>query len=58
MFVLVDGAGIIRARYRTATPALEMLQRDIELLATEAYNSQGVLRYAYEAAHLFLCYPQ
>jgi hypothetical protein len=53
----VDSAGLIRAQYRTATPALATLQRDIELVASEAHNSQGALRYAYEAAHLFLCSP-
>jgi len=58
LFVLVDGAGIIRARYRTATPALATLQRDIDLLMREAQHSRGALKYAYEAAHLFLCYPQ
>jgi len=31
--------------------------RDIALLTDEAKNSQGAARYAYEAAHLFLCYP-
>jgi len=57
-FVLVDGAGIIRAKYRTATPDLAILQRDIELVAKEAIQSTGVARLAYEAAHLFVCYPK
>jgi protein SCO1 len=57
-FVLVDGAGIVRARYRTATPDLDVIQRDIELISQEAHNSRGAMRLAYEAAHLFLCYPQ
>ncbi len=57
VFVLVDGAGIIRARYRTAVPSLEILQRDIDLILTEARQSEGAMRLAYEAAHLFLCYP-
>ncbi|MCB0085591.1 MAG: SCO family protein, partial [Caldilineaceae bacterium] len=56
-FVLVDGAGIIRAKYRTATPDLAIIQRDIELVAKEAEESTGATRLAYEAAHLFLCYP-
>lgn len=57
MFVLVDGWGIIRAYYKTATPTTDRLTRDIRLIAQEARNSTGATRYAYEAAHLFLCYP-
>lgn len=57
-FVLVDGAGIMRAKYRTATPDLEIIQRDIELIAKEAAESTGATKLAYEAAHLFLCYPK
>ncbi|MCC9077716.1 SCO family protein [Litorilinea aerophila] len=57
-FVLVDGWGIIRARYRTATPDVERLRRDIGLVVREVENSRGIQRYAYEAAHLFLCYPK
>lgn len=57
MFVLVDGTGIVRARYRTATPELAIIERDLGLIATEARNSTGAARFAYEAAHLFLCYP-
>ena len=57
VFVLVDGWGIQRAIYRTATPPLDIILRDINLLVQEAEHSQGATRYAYEAAHLFLCYP-
>jgi protein SCO1/2 len=57
-FILVDGAGLVRARYRTAVPSLATIERDLELIAKEAQNSRGALRLAYEAAHLFLCYPQ
>lgn len=57
-FVLVDGAGIVRAKYRTSTPDLTIVQRDIELVATEAIESSGATKLAYEAAHLFLCYPK
>ncbi|MCE7989118.1 MAG: SCO family protein [Caldilinea sp. CFX5] len=57
-FVLVDGAGIVRAKYRTATPDLAILQRDIELVAKEAAASTGAGRLVYEAAHLFVCYPK
>ena len=58
VFVLVDGWGIQRAVYRTPTPDVETLQRDLRLVVQEARNSTGVNRYAYEAAHLFLCYPK
>jgi protein SCO1/2 len=58
MFVLVDGWGIMRAEYRTATPDVDRLVRHLDLLFEEARNSEGAARYAYEAAHLFLCYPR
>jgi len=57
MFVLVDGNGIIRTRYRTATPDPETVARDLGLVTREVANSSGPQRLAYEAAHLFLCYP-
>jgi len=57
-FVLVDGDGIIRAEYRTATPSIDSVLRDIRLVAEEARNSTGTRRLAYEAAHLFVCYPR
>lgn len=56
--ILVDGLGIMRAEYRTATPAADRILRDIRLVTEEAINSSGTTRYAYEAAHLFLCYPR
>jgi protein SCO1/2 len=60
-WVLVDGNGIIRARYKTGAQnaALdpEIVTRDLGLLTTEIANSTGPGRLAYEAAHLFLCYP-
>lgn len=58
VFVLVDGWNIIRAVYRTASPDVATIKRDLRLVAEEALKSTGVNRYAYEAAHLFLCYPQ
>ncbi len=58
MFVLVDGNGIVRARYRTAAPEIATISKHLELMATEVRNSQGAGRLAYEAAHLFLCYAQ
>jgi protein SCO1 len=57
VFVLVDGWGIKRAVYRTAMPDPETVARDFVLLAREVENSEGINRFAYEAAHLFLCYP-
>ncbi len=57
-FVLVDGLGIIRAKYRTSALDLTIIQRDLELVTAEARNSKGAAKFAYEAAHLFLCYPK
>lgn len=57
-FVLVDGWGIMRAIYRTAAPDPLAIARDLRLLQQEARHSQGVGRLAYEAAHLFMCYPR
>jgi protein SCO1/2 len=56
-YVLVDGLGMIRAYYFTAQPNAEILLRDINFLLAEATNSTGSKKLAYEAAHLFLCYP-
>ncbi len=56
-FVLVDGWGVIRAKYRMAQPDSAMLARDVGLIVQEIRNSTGVNKIAYEAAHLFLCYP-
>ena len=55
--MLVDGLGILRAEYRGRLPSTSAILRDIDLLTQEARNSTGLTRYAYEAAHLFLCYP-
>ena len=57
-YVLVDQSGMIRARYFTAVPDPTVLQRDINLLLQEAKNLTGSKKVAYEAAHLFLCYPR
>lgn len=56
VFALVDGWGIVRALYRTATPDVDAIQRDLQLVMDEARNSTGVNRYAYEAVHLFVCH--
>lgn len=55
--MVVDGVGILRAEYRRGIPSVSIALRDIDLLLTEARNSTGITKYAYEAAHLFLCYP-
>ncbi len=57
-FALVDGVGILRAEYRTAAPEVDRILRDMSLIVKEAQNAKGATRYAYEAAHLFLCYPR
>lgn len=57
-FVLVDGNGIIRTKYRTATPDPALFERDLGLVVAEVANSSGASKLAYDAAHLFLCYPE
>lgn len=58
-FVLVDGWGVIRGEYQYATLAsdADRIIRHIGVLEEEIRNSHGVASFAYEAAHLFLCYP-
>lgn len=58
-FVLVDGWGVVRGDYRYQTLASDpdRIVRHIGLLGEELRNSHGVASVAYEAAHLFLCYP-
>lgn len=58
VFALVDGWGILRAVYRTPSPDPDILARDVRLIVQETRNSEGINRYAYEAAHLFSCYPR
>lgn len=57
VFVLVDTTGIIRNEYRTGAPDVDIVLRDIGLIAKEVREAKGANRVAYEAAHLFLCYP-
>lgn len=57
-YVLVDQLGIIRAYYGGAALDVDRLLRDIDYVVTEARNSRGTAKIAYEAAHLFLCYPR
>lgn len=56
-YVVVDGWGVVRAEYLTPKLDLSRVMRDLDLLASEARHSTGVARLAYEAAHLFRCYP-
>lgn len=56
-FVIVDERGLIRAEYHDLTLDVDRVIRDIRLVLREA-ASQGATRLAYEAAHLFLCYPR
>jgi protein SCO1/2 len=55
---LVDGLGIVRAHYQYTLPDLTTLERDLALVAAEVQSAEGALRFAYEAAHLFACYPR
>lgn len=58
-FVLVDGNRLIRGDYRYQTLAADddKFVRHAAILAEEIRNSEGAAALAYEAAHLFLCYP-
>jgi protein SCO1/2 len=58
-FVLVDGRGVVRGQYRYATLSedADKLVRHIGLLGEELRNAGGVTSVAYEAAHVFMCYP-
>ncbi|HRW39589.1 MAG: SCO family protein [Acidimicrobiales bacterium] len=57
-FVLVDGAGVVRAelRYQTESPDADRLVRRLGVLGDELRLAHGPAAAAYEAAHLFLCY--
>lgn len=57
-YVLVDGWGVVRAEYRYSTEVshADRILRHLGVLAEEVRNSKGTTKYAYEAAHLFLCY--
>ena len=57
-FFLVDGNGVMRAEYLTDSPDIDIILRDMGLLAAEVDHSEGIYRFAYEAAHLFSCYPR
>lgn len=56
-YFLVDGWGVVRATYTTPALDVDLVLRDLNLIATEVQNSTGAATLAYEAAHLFRCYP-
>lgn len=58
MMALVDGNGILRARYKNDLPDINTIERDLNLIVEEVRNSEGAGSLVYEAAHLFLCYPK
>ena len=57
--VLVDGWGVIRGEYKYQTILSDAYKivRHLGILGEEIRNSSGAASLAYEAAHLFLCYP-
>lgn len=57
--VLVDGWGVVRGeyRYQTLTSDVDRIVHHLDILGEEIRNSHGAASLAYEAAHLFLCYP-
>ncbi|GIV68896.1 SCO family protein [Caldilinea sp.] len=57
MLAIVDGNGILRARYKRGLEDVAIAERDLMLMLEEARNSSGAAGLVYEAAHLFLCYP-
>lgn len=54
--VLLDANGLLRAIYEGEQLNPERVLRDLALLQEES-SASGPLRAAYEASHLFLCYP-
>lgn len=56
--MLVDGLGILRAEYIAGDPGAERILRDMDLILEEVKKSEGANKVAYEAAHLFMCYPR
>lgn len=57
-FLIVDGLGIERARYRFGLPDADDIVRDLMSVVREAQAETGSTRLAYEAAHLFSCYAR
>lgn len=58
-YVLVDGWGVVRGEYRYQTIANDedKIVSHVGILVDEVRYSGGAAGVAYEAAHLFLCYP-
>ncbi|MEZ5377687.1 MAG: SCO family protein [Acidimicrobiales bacterium] len=58
-FVIVDGWGVVRGdyKYQTLSDDADKLARHLGLLGAEIRYASGAGALAYEAAHLFLCYP-
>jgi protein SCO1/2 len=58
-FILVDGLGVVRGDYRydTLGDTADKLARHVGILGDELRYANGAAGVAYEAAHLFLCYP-
>lgn len=58
-FILVDGLGVVRGdyRYETLGDTADKLTRHVGILGDELRYANGAGRLAYDAAHLFLCYP-
>ena len=58
-FIIVDGSGVVRGdyRYQTLADEADKLVRHLDILAGELRHGDGPAGAAYEAAHLFLCYP-
>lgn len=54
--ILMDGNGVMRARYKADALNQQKLLRDLGLLREEL-GSSGMMRQVYEASHIFLCYP-
>ncbi|MFV9672430.1 MAG: SCO family protein, partial [Acidimicrobiia bacterium] len=57
--ILVDGWGVIRGEYeyQTLKSDADKIIHHLDILTEEIRNANGAAGLAYEAAHLFLCYP-
>ncbi|MCL1693380.1 MAG: SCO family protein [Actinomycetia bacterium] len=57
--ILVDGWGVIRGEYeyQTLKSDADKIIHHLDILTEEIRNAHGAAGLAYEAAHLFLCYP-
>ncbi len=58
-YAIVDGWGMVRGEYRYQTLAddADKLVRHIGILGSELRNDHGIGSFAYDAAHVFQCYP-